>query len=61
MPDQYETDNFKLRRLSAFVLILITAGYLAFGDHNQTLELIMLSLAGFLIGASILKGNNGNK
>ncbi len=59
--DQKESDNFKLRRLSALVLVLITAGYIGSHDHNTTLEIIMLALAGFLIGSSILSKDIGGK
>ncbi len=52
-----DTENFKLRRISALILVIIAGMYLAFGDHNKTLELIMLGLASFLIGASILQFN----
>lgn len=55
--NQIETDNFKMRRISALCLIIVVGLYLRFGDHNQTLELIMLGLAGFMIGASILQKN----
>ncbi len=53
--NQTEIDTYHLRRLSALVLVLITAGYIGSHDHNTTLEIIMLALAGFLIGTSLLK------
>lgn len=53
-PELTEKDNFKLRRITAFLLIGLAGLYLAFGDHNKTIELIMLALAQFVIGISIV-------
>lgn len=52
---QVESDNYKMRRISALALILITAGYILSHDNNKTIEIIMLGLASFMIGASILQ------
>lgn len=52
---QYETDTFKMRRISALCLVLITAGYILSHDNNKTIEIIMLGLASFMIGASLLQ------
>ncbi len=53
--NQFERDNYHMRRISALALIILAGLYLKFGDHNQTLELVMLALAGFMIGASLLQ------
>lgn len=51
---QIETDNFKMRRIAALTLIILTAFYILSHDNNKTIEVIMLGLAGFMIGASLL-------
>ncbi len=54
--NKQEDDTYQLRRISALLLIAITIIYMASHDNNKTLEIIMLALAGFFIGASLLKG-----
>ncbi len=51
---QKEQDSFHMRRISALALVLICAGYILSHDNNKTIEIIMLGLAGFMIGSSLI-------
>lgn len=51
-------DQNKLRAFAGVILLLLALAYLILRSENTSIEYVMLSLAGFLVGGALLSSKN---
>ena len=51
-------ENDTLRAWAGLILLILAILFIITGAENSTLEIIMIALAGFLVGGAILSGQN---